>query len=516
MAAERLRDEVLEPPVPALCGACRRSGPFGIRGGASTWRPYPRADGASAGRRARTGRDPRAGGLHGRRRRRRRIHFLDWGGPPTAERSGRRRGPRLGQTAWAWTPVARRLAGPSGSLRRSSRWTCAATACPTRRPRTVRTTSTSTAATSSPSPRARASSSTPADRRGRGRTRVRRDRGGPCGGARARRPLRRTRPRRRRLGVARGRDRPGRRRVPARPRRTTRGHALDAGVPRRPARLRPDARGTPTRTGPPGRPSSRPMPVASSRRPDRTRPRRACGRCSSYDPLDVLPHVRAPVVGLDRRRRRDRSRAQALASVSTTRDAAGARRRSRVVALGQVGHNLMRYRPREVAAAILDVTRLTRHAVEAGARCRSSTRPDTSRTTSIPRRSWVSRSPPTRSPSGPSGSARRSTPTAASRSPSRPNTASRPSPPSTTRGWCASSRSPGRRCVPRPSRGRSCRPTRTRTVAMFEGMSADAVERLVREPQQVGGRAGFWGLDSAAPLVAGTYDAARGGRRCRA
>ena len=46
--------------------------------------------------------------------------------------------------------------------------------------------------------------------------------------------------------------------------------------------------------------------------------------------------------------------------------------------------------------------------------------------------------------------------------------------------------------------------------AMFEGMSADAVERLVREPQQIGGRAGYWGLDSAAPLVAGTYDAARG------
>jgi acetoin utilization deacetylase AcuC-like enzyme len=45
--------------------------------------------------------------------------------------------------------------------------------------------------------------------------------------------------------------------------------------------------------------------------------------------------------------------------------------------------------------------------------------------------------------------------------------------------------------------------------AMFEGMSADAVDRLAREPSHVGGRAGFWGLDSAAPLVAGTYDAAR-------
>jgi acetoin utilization deacetylase AcuC-like enzyme len=46
-------------------------------------------------------------------------------------------------------------------------------------------------------------------------------------------------------------------------------------------------------------------------------------------------------------------------------------------------------------------------------------------------------------------------------------------------------------------------------VAMFEGMSSEAVELLVREPLHVGGRAGFWGLDSAAPLVAGTYDAAR-------
>ena len=46
-------------------------------------------------------------------------------------------------------------------------------------------------------------------------------------------------------------------------------------------------------------------------------------------------------------------------------------------------------------------------------------------------------------------------------------------------------------------------------VAMFEGMSTDAIERHAREPSHVGGRAGFWGLDSAAPLVAGTYDAAR-------
>ncbi len=45
--------------------------------------------------------------------------------------------------------------------------------------------------------------------------------------------------------------------------------------------------------------------------------------------------------------------------------------------------------------------------------------------------------------------------------------------------------------------------------AMFEGMSDAAVGAHVREPIHAGGRAGFWGLDSAAPLVAGTYAAAR-------
>jgi len=44
---------------------------------------------------------------------------------------------------------------------------------------------------------------------------------------------------------------------------------------------------------------------------------------------------------------------------------------------------------------------------------------------------------------------------------------------------------------------------------MFEGMSPDAVASLVREPEHAAGRAGYWGLDSAAPLVAGTYAAAR-------
>ncbi len=59
--------------------------------------------------------------------------------------------------------------------------------------------------------------------------------------------------------------------------------------------------------------------------------------------------------------------------------------------------------------------------------------------------------------------------------------------------------------IPRPFLSADTYPNR----AMFEGMSPDAIARLVREPSHVGGRAGFWGLDSAAPLVAGTYAAAR-------
>ncbi len=44
--------------------------------------------------------------------------------------------------------------------------------------------------------------------------------------------------------------------------------------------------------------------------------------------------------------------------------------------------------------------------------------------------------------------------------------------------------------------------------AMFEGLSEAALAGL-REPRAVGGRTGWWGLDSSNPLVAGTYDAAR-------
>ena len=47
------------------------------------------------------------------------------------------------------------------------------------------------------------------------------------------------------------------------------------------------------------------------------------------------------------------------------------------------------------------------------------------------------------------------------------------------------------------------------TRAMFAGMSDELVARRP-EPVAVGGRVGWWGLDSSNPLVEGSYDAARG------
>jgi acetoin utilization deacetylase AcuC-like enzyme len=44
-------------------------------------------------------------------------------------------------------------------------------------------------------------------------------------------------------------------------------------------------------------------------------------------------------------------------------------------------------------------------------------------------------------------------------------------------------------------------------LSMFEGMSAEAIA-TIPEPTAVEGRAGWWGLDTANPIVAGTYDAA--------
>ena len=68
---------------------------------------------------------------------------------------------------------------------------------------------------------------------------------------------------------------------------------------------------------------------------------------------------------------------------------------------------------------------------------------------------------------------------------------------------------PGRRSGPRRSRARSCRPTRIRTSRCSRACRPMRSSDWSASRSHVGGRAGFWGLDSAAPLVAGTYDAAR-------
>jgi N-formylmaleamate deformylase len=73
-----------------------------------------------------------------------------------------------------------------------------------------------------------------------------------------------------------------------------------------------------------------------------------------YDPIDALVRVRAPVVALAAADDEVGSRAVALEGASSARVAA-ARSAIRSVSFGHDGHNLMRYRPVAVAAAILAV-----------------------------------------------------------------------------------------------------------------------------------------------------------------
>ena len=79
----------------------------------------------------------------------------------------------------------------------------------------------------------------------------------------------------------------------------------------------------------------------------------ACVRTMfAYDPLAVLPEVEAPVTALIGADDEVGSRAAALNEVSAARVTAG-RGPIAVRAFPHVGHNLMRYRPDEVTAAIL-------------------------------------------------------------------------------------------------------------------------------------------------------------------
>ena len=72
------------------------------------------------------------------------------------------------------------------------------------------------------------------------------------------------------------------------------------------------------------------------------------------DPLETLVEVDAPVRALVAGHDETGARAAALAAASATRADAG-RSRIQAASFDRVGHNLMRYRPDAVSAAILSV-----------------------------------------------------------------------------------------------------------------------------------------------------------------
>lgn len=86
-----------------------------------------------------------------------------------------------------------------------------------------------------------------------------------------------------------------------------------------------------------------------------TRPHAVTGSVEAmfgYDPLVVLASVEAPIVALQAADDEDGTHGLALADAQRALAAAG-RPPIRVLRFPDVGHNLMRYRPREVSAAIL-------------------------------------------------------------------------------------------------------------------------------------------------------------------
>jgi hypothetical protein len=76
----------------------------------------------------------------------------------------------------------------------------------------------------------------------------------------------------------------------------------------------------------------------------------------TYEPLPTLAAVLAPIVALLAADDETRSRARALEAASAARLTAG-HEPIALVRFGHDGHNLMRYRPREVTAAVLSLTR---------------------------------------------------------------------------------------------------------------------------------------------------------------
>lgn len=92
--------------------------------------------------------------------------------------------------------------------------------------------------------------------------------------------------------------------------------------------------------------------VVPSTRPHATE---ACVRAMfEYDPVATLAAIAAPIVALVAADDESRSRESALAAASEARATAG-REPIASASFGHAGHNLMRYRPEEVCAAILAI-----------------------------------------------------------------------------------------------------------------------------------------------------------------
>ena len=87
-----------------------------------------------------------------------------------------------------------------------------------------------------------------------------------------------------------------------------------------------------------------------------TRPAGSVEAIFAYDPAATLEAVRAPIVAVVAGGAEAAAKRAALAAVDEARRTA-CREAILVVDLGNVGHNLMRYRPAELAAAILAAAR---------------------------------------------------------------------------------------------------------------------------------------------------------------
>ena len=226
---------------------------------------------------------------------------------------------------------------------------------------------------------------------------------------------------------------------------------------------------------------------------------------------------------------RRRSSALVAADDETGSRARGARRRlggarggrsragSGRASFGHDGHNLMRYRPDAVSAAILSVAgetgrlarrRVAMQVVYTPAHLGHDITIETYMGVAVPANEVAERAERIRV----DARGRRRLPVRRADRARRGPDHRRPRPGPRR----VSSRSPGpssgRRASTAPFLSADTYPNR----AMFEGMSRRGGRAARPRARHAGGRAGFWGLDSAAPLVAGTYVAARARRRRRA